>query len=129
MPVEALERLPADAAALIAATPPERVVANWSFDIDPLPFLARGRVALIGDAAHAMSSSRARGMTSGLEDAVVLAEALQGTEDGVAALASYSEQRLPVVHRHQASSREVSNRIGRARRPEPSPPLRQIASV
>jgi 2-polyprenyl-6-methoxyphenol hydroxylase-like FAD-dependent oxidoreductase len=105
------------------------VVANWSFVIDPLPFLSRGRVPLIGDAAHAMSSSRARGMTSGLEDGVVLAEALTGTDDGVTALASYSEQRLPVVHRYQASSQEVSNRIGRARRPETSPPLHQIASV
>lgn len=129
IPVEALERLPADAAALIAATPPERVVANWSFDIDPLPFLARGRVALIGDAAHAMSSSRARGMTSGLEDAVVLAEALQETDDGVAALASYGERRLAVVHRYQASSREVSNRIGRARRPDPGPAVRRIATA
>jgi 2-polyprenyl-6-methoxyphenol hydroxylase-like FAD-dependent oxidoreductase len=129
IPPPALERLPADAAALIAATPPERVVANWSFDIDPLPYLARGRVALIGDAAHAMSSSRARGMTSGLEDALVLAEALRQTDDGIAALASYSEQRLPVVHRHQASSREVSSRIGRPRRPAHRVPVPQAATA
>jgi 2-polyprenyl-6-methoxyphenol hydroxylase-like FAD-dependent oxidoreductase len=45
---------------VIASTPLSKVVANWSFDIDPLPRLTHGRVALIGDAAHAMSSSQAR---------------------------------------------------------------------
>jgi 2-polyprenyl-6-methoxyphenol hydroxylase-like FAD-dependent oxidoreductase len=129
IPTAALERLPADAAALIAATPTSRVVANWSFDIDPLPYLARGRVALIGDAAHAMSSSRARGMTSGLEDALVLAEALEEGGDGIAALARYGERRLAVVHRYQASSREVSNRIGRPRRPSHPAPVPQAATT
>jgi 2-polyprenyl-6-methoxyphenol hydroxylase-like FAD-dependent oxidoreductase len=121
IPPEALERLPEDAARIIAATPAEEMVANWSFDIDPLPILHRGRVALIGDAAHAMSSSRARGMTAGLEDALVLAGALEETADPRQALVRYGEQRLPVVHRYQASSREVSNRIGRSRRPQPRP--------
>jgi 2-polyprenyl-6-methoxyphenol hydroxylase-like FAD-dependent oxidoreductase len=48
---------------------------------------------------------------------VVLAETLEEGDDGIAALARYGERRLPVVHRYQASSREVSNRIGRPRRP------------
>jgi 2-polyprenyl-6-methoxyphenol hydroxylase-like FAD-dependent oxidoreductase len=123
VPAEALARLPADAAAVIAATPLEGVVANWSFDIDPLPLLARGRVALIGDAAHAMSSSQARGMTAGLEDAVTLARHLAspGEESGEAvahALAAYDAERLPVVHRYQERSRRVSARTGRRRPPE-----------
>lgn len=78
VPEEGLLKLPADLAALIRATPPERLVANWSFDIDPLPTLVAGRVALLGDAGHAMSSSQARGMTAGLEDAVALARQLGG---------------------------------------------------
>ena len=117
----------AAAAALIAATPLEGVVANWSFDIDPLPRLAAGRVALIGDAAHAMSSSQARGMTAGLEDALCLARALarQGGADAAApgnALAAYNAERLPVVHRYQERSRRVSARTGRRRPPAPSQP-------
>jgi 2-polyprenyl-6-methoxyphenol hydroxylase-like FAD-dependent oxidoreductase len=76
VPEEGLAKLPADLAALIRATPPQRQVANWSFDIDPLPTLVAGRVALLGDAGHAMSSSQARGMTAGLEDAVALAQQL-----------------------------------------------------
>jgi len=119
VPADALAKLPGDAAAIIAATRPEGVVANWSFDIDPLPALVEGRVALIGDAAHAMSSSQARGMTAGLEDAVALASRLDpGVCGGVVlALRSYQDERLPVVHRYQERSRQVSHRTGRRRRP------------
>jgi len=122
VPEEGLAKLPADLAALIRATPPQRQVANWSFDIDPLPTLVAGRVALLGDAGHAMSSSQARGMTAGLEDAVALArqlgalatDAASGVE---AALLRYNAERLPVVHRYQERSRQVSARTGRMRRP------------
>ncbi|MEB3256214.1 MAG: NAD(P)/FAD-dependent oxidoreductase [Synechococcaceae cyanobacterium] len=128
VPPEALARLGDGAAvALIEAPSLEGVVANWSFDIDPLPRLAAGRVALIGDAAHAMSSSQARGMTAGLEDALCLARALarQGGADAAApgnALAAYNAERLPVVHRYQERSRRVSARTGRRRPPAPSQP-------
>lgn len=125
IPEEALAKLHPEAARLIAATPPEAVVANWSFDLDPLPHLVDRRVALLGDAAHAMSSSQARGMTAGLEDAHALALALgQHPGDPVAALQTYQAQRLPVVHRYQQRSREISLRIGRQ-----SAPPRQAAAA
>ena len=122
VPEEGLAKLPADLAALIRATPPQRQVANWSFDIDPLPTLVAGRVALLGDAGHAMSSSQARGMTAGLEGAVALAlqlgllaaDAVSGVEE---ALLRYNAERVPVVHRYQERSRQVSARTGRMRRP------------
>lgn len=130
VPEEGLARLPADLADLIRATPPQRQVANWSFDIDPLPSLVAARVALLGDAGHAMSSSQARGMTAGLEDAVALARQLslsagagmEAEDPGIldpvaAALARYDAERLPVVHRYQESSRQVSARTGRLRPP------------
>lgn len=119
VPPEALAKLAADAAALIASTPATRVIANWSFDLDPLPRLAIGRIGLIGDAAHAMSSSQARGMTAGLEDALVMARALAiFPTDPCAALGAYQTERLPVVHKYQNQSREMSNRAGRSRRPQ-----------
>ncbi len=119
VPAAALAKLPADAAAVIAATAPEGVVANWSFDIDPLPAIVAGRVALIGDAAHAMSSSQARGMTAGLEDAVALAAKLApgAAATPQLALQAYQEERLAVVHRYQERSRQVSHRTGRKRSP------------
>lgn len=134
VPAEALAKVPADLAALIRSTPPEAVVANWSFDIDPLPRLQNGRVALIGDAAHAMSSSQARGMTAGLEDAVGLARALdphrpaeeRGGGSLREALQGWESERLPAVHAYQERSRAVSARTGRRRPPQvlgsPGPP-------
>jgi 2-polyprenyl-6-methoxyphenol hydroxylase-like FAD-dependent oxidoreductase len=123
VPEQALAKIPPDLAALIRATPPERVAANWSFDIEPLPHLVGGRVALIGDAGHAMSSSQARGMTAGLEDAVCLARqlALCAAHDPLQALASYQAERLPVVHRYQERSRAISARTGRIRAPQQQP--------
>jgi 2-polyprenyl-6-methoxyphenol hydroxylase-like FAD-dependent oxidoreductase len=116
IPAEALAKLPGDAALLIGSTPAECVVAGYTHDIDPLPRLVHGRLALIGDAAHAMSSSQARGMTAGFEDAVSLAGHLSAPgQDWRAALAVYESERLPVVHSYQRSSREVSNRTGRRR--------------
>lgn len=118
VPEEGLAKLPADLAALIRATPPQRQVANWSFDIDPLPTLVAGRVALLGDAGHAMSSSQARGMTAGLEDAVALAAEASDGAGVETALLRYNAERLPVVHRYQERSRQVSARTGRMRRPQ-----------
>lgn len=65
-----------------------------------------------------MSSSRAGCITAGLEDALALAPALEEQKNALEAVATYAERHLPVVHRYQASSREVSNRIGPARRPQ-----------
>jgi 2-polyprenyl-6-methoxyphenol hydroxylase-like FAD-dependent oxidoreductase len=134
VPEAALAKVPRDLAALIRATPAEAQVANWSFDIDPLPSLVAGRVALVGDAGHAMSSSQARGMTAGLEDAVALARQLRVVQaergsqaSGAAASVSlalerYNLERLPVVHRYQERSRAVSARTGRLRKPQVETP-------
>ena len=118
VPEQALAKIPATLAALIRATPPEQVVANWSFDIEPLPHLVAGRVGLIGDAGHAMSSSQARGMTAGLEDAVSLARHLAQRSDPTQALAAYEAERRPIVHRYQERSRAISARTGRSRAPK-----------
>lgn len=128
VPEEALAKVPADLAALIRSTPADAVVANWSFDINPLPRLHQGRVVLIGDAAHAMSSSQARGMTAGLEDAVALARLLDPRAFVASsasapppvdrALSAWERERLPVVHAYQERSRAVSARTGRRRPPQ-----------
>ncbi|MCC3779945.1 FAD-dependent monooxygenase, partial [Streptomyces sp. UNOB3_S3] len=61
----------------------------------PLPAFHRGRVALLGDAAHAMAPSLGQGGCQAIEDAVVLAHALLATGDHCDALAEYTRQRLP----------------------------------
>ena len=66
IPSKELAKLPDDARAIIEATLPEAIVSRYSYDIDPLPQLYKGRVLLMGDAAHAKSPSRARGDDFGL---------------------------------------------------------------
>ena len=120
-PSAEVAKLPTDVQALFAATPTTAQVCNYSFDIDCLPRLAAGPLALLGDAAHAMSSSQARGMCTGLEDAGALAASIAARPgDPLAALAAYDRERRPVVHDSQQRSRQISERTGR-RRSSPQP--------
>lgn len=56
---------------------------------------ARGRIALLGDAAHAMLPFAAQGAAMAIEDAAVLGRVMQGAKDIPAALAAYQQQRQP----------------------------------
>jgi 2-polyprenyl-6-methoxyphenol hydroxylase-like FAD-dependent oxidoreductase len=116
IPADQLAKLPADARALIESTPPERIVSHYSYDIDPLPQLHRGRVVLIGDAAHAKSPTRAKGMTAGLEDALSLSRHIVAGDSVRESLAAFEAERLPIVHEYQRTSREMSRKIGRQRK-------------
>ncbi|GGQ55257.1 FAD-dependent monooxygenase [Couchioplanes azureus] len=72
---------------------------------EPLTTYVKGRVALIGDAAHAMTPHLGQGANQALEDAVVLA-AVADRPDG---LARYDRERRP---RSQQVA-QASRRIGR----------------
>ncbi len=89
--------------ALLDATRPEAVLHHDVNELrTPLPSYAVGRIALLGDAAHAMTPNLGQGACQALEDAVTLAAAL-GTEPTVeAALARYDAERRP---RSQAVAR------------------------
>ncbi|WP_326825982.1 FAD-dependent monooxygenase [Streptosporangium sp. NBC_01756] len=80
---------------LLDATAPEAVLHHDITDLGPLDSYARGRVVLLGDAAHAMHPDMAQGAAQSLEDAVVLAAALAEAGDIPAALSRYDEQRRP----------------------------------
>ncbi|MFI0421019.1 FAD-dependent monooxygenase [Spongiactinospora sp. 9N601] len=81
--------------ALVAATPEEAVIHVDIRDLDPLPTYVRGRVALLGDAAHAMSPDRGQGAGQSIEDAVVLAAALADEPTVQDALRRYDTERRP----------------------------------
>jgi 2-polyprenyl-6-methoxyphenol hydroxylase-like FAD-dependent oxidoreductase len=61
---------------------------------EPLPSFHRGRVALLGDAAHPMTPNLGQGACQAMEDAVVLAR-LTARDDLTGALADYTAARLP----------------------------------
>lgn len=64
------------------------------------PWIAPGGIALVGDAAHAMTPFAAQGAAMGIEDAAVLAHCLAARRDDVAvALATYQAARRPRVAR------------------------------
>lgn len=80
---------------------------HWPlYDREPLDSYVRGRVALLGDAAHPMLQVLGQGACQALEDAVCLADQLVAhPEDVEKALASYEEVRLPRTTRCQRTAR------------------------
>ncbi|MCK7624948.1 FAD-dependent monooxygenase [Streptomyces sp. RS10V-4] len=96
--------------ALLAAATEEAVLRHDVYELPPLPSYATGRVALLGDAAHAMTPDLGQGANQALEDAVTLATLLDPrTRASVPeALAAYDRVRRP---RTQLIARR-SRRIG-----------------
>jgi 2-polyprenyl-6-methoxyphenol hydroxylase-like FAD-dependent oxidoreductase len=96
--------------ALIESTAPESIHAARVYDRRPLRRWGRGRVTLLGDAAHPMKPNLGQGAAQALEDAVVLGESLAGAADLEAALRAYERRR---VRRANALVR-ASRQAGRA---------------
>lgn len=94
--------------ALLAAVPADAVLRHDLYALPPLASFVHGRVALLGDAAHAMTPNLGQGACQALEDAVTLAHRLDATSDVAAALRSYDLLRRP---RTQAIARR-SARLG-----------------
>ncbi|SEL85426.1 FAD-dependent oxidoreductase [Nonomuraea pusilla] len=82
--------------ALVDRADPARVVRSDVFYMDtPLPAFHRGRVALLGDAAHSMTPNLGQGACQAIEDAVVLAHRVGEGGPVEDALAAYTRDRLP----------------------------------
>ena len=82
---------------------------RWAlYDRAPLPAWSRGRVTLLGDAAHAMLPFLAQGACQAIEDAAALAALLAGAHRDTAPdrLARYEALRRPRATRIQQGSYE-----------------------
>ena len=76
---------------LIGSVSPDAVLHDDVYLMaDPLPAYHRGRVAILGDAAHAMTPHLGQGACQAIEDAVVLASVAGAAPD----LAAYTSARL-----------------------------------
>jgi salicylate hydroxylase len=97
---------------IISATQTKR----WAlFDRPPLEQWTAGRVALLGDAAHAMLPFLAQGAAQCVEDAVTLADCLKSAEPDMVeiALKRYEELRRPRANHVLLMSRgrEIQNNL------------------
>jgi salicylate hydroxylase len=93
--------------ALIAET---EQVFKWAlFDRPPLDTWTRGRVALLGDAAHPMLPYMAQGASQSIEDAFVLAGCLAADQDHPQrAIEAYAARRRERTAAVQNASRDAS---------------------
>jgi 2-polyprenyl-6-methoxyphenol hydroxylase-like FAD-dependent oxidoreductase len=77
---------------IIAST--EMPIIRWSVvEMPPLSTWYKGRVVLVGDAAHAMGPHSGQGGSMAMEDSLVLAKCLRDIDDIGTAFATYQEIR------------------------------------
>lgn len=82
--------------ALIARLNPATTNRVEIHDLDPFDSWTKGRVALLGDAAHNTAPDLGQGGCMAMEDAVVLAHCLQSHSNGIEdALVRYQTRRAP----------------------------------
>jgi len=80
--------------AVIAATDDADIIRSDIYYVPNLKSWSRGRVTLVGDAAHAMTPSIGQGACQAIEDALVLGICLRETTSPVAALREYEHRRI-----------------------------------
>lgn len=95
---------------LLDATPPDRCFKWGLFEHKPFAGWSVGRVTLLGDAAHAMLPYMGQGAAMAMEDGVVLARCLAGSEDPATALQLYEQVRKPRTTLCQVESKAKGRR-------------------
>lgn len=95
----------APAPALVEATPRERVFRTDIHDRAPVATWSRGRVTLIGDAAHPTTPNLGQGGCMAIEDAVTLAHYLVKAPTHESAFAAYEQKRVARTSRVVEASR------------------------
>jgi 2-polyprenyl-6-methoxyphenol hydroxylase-like FAD-dependent oxidoreductase len=79
---------------ILEHTPEDELIWGDIADLKPLYKFAFGRILLIGDAGHATTPNLGQGACMGMEDALVVADALMENSDVQAAFKSFEEKRI-----------------------------------
>ena len=87
----------------------DNVMVTDTLDVATLPVWSRGRVVLIGDAAHATSPHAGQGASMALEDAMRLACLLQVHEEYGVTFEKFERERRPRAERVVAQARRNGN--------------------
>lgn len=108
------DSFPRPIASVIEATPAASLIHHTVRDLQPINTWGRGRVFLLGDAAHATTPNLGRGSGVAMLDAVTLAGLLGGTDLRDAgqlamALEAYSHSRRSEAHALQKASWRIGN--------------------
>lgn len=112
---------------IIRATP--EIMPAWNtYDFPTVPTWQKGRMIIIGDAAHAASPASGQGAAMAFEDAVVLAKCLRDQPDIAAAFVAYERLRRERVERVVAQGKRNGNQkaagpVGRVLRDLLMPPM------
>jgi len=109
-PIESLIRASGDPASAA------NVLRNDIYDRDPVSSWGRGRVTLLGDAAHPMTPDLGQGACQAIEDALELAKFLHSEPNAAAGLTAYEAGRIPRTRSVVLASRRLG-RIGQLESP------------
>jgi 2-polyprenyl-6-methoxyphenol hydroxylase-like FAD-dependent oxidoreductase len=101
---------------LIESTAPDAIEPTFTYDRRPLRTWGRGRVTLLGDAAHPMKPNIGQGAAQALEDAVVLGACLGSSGDAESALRAYERRRVRRANAVVRASRQAG-RLAEVRSP------------
>jgi 2-polyprenyl-6-methoxyphenol hydroxylase-like FAD-dependent oxidoreductase len=96
---------------VLAHVAADRLLRHDIFDRPPLAAWGRGRITLLGDAAHPMTPDLGQGGCTAIEDALVLADRIAESRDLPAALRAYEGQRVPRTTRIARKAR-LLGRVG-----------------
>ena len=85
---------------------PDQLIQNDLYEVLHTPWY-RGRVVLVGDAAHGMTPDMGQGAAMALEDIAVLIESLETTDSPADALGAWATRRTARVRWIQNQSRRI----------------------
>jgi 2-polyprenyl-6-methoxyphenol hydroxylase-like FAD-dependent oxidoreductase len=102
--------------AIIENTPEERIIRNDISDLKPIPLWHKGRICLLGDAAHATTPNMGQGGAQGVEDAYYMSNILSKVKDYPEAFKIFESERKKKVNNIVNSSwklgKLIHNRVG-----------------